>query len=133
MKIDFTQQLTNLAGKPLQIVEEMPPCPSCGFKSVIIDKDNKMTLKFAAIESLHSSFSDREEQNITGVDRERRGLLARRIYANPEEIDLTTEEISEIKKVIGKKYNPMIVAQAWKMLENRSEKTLQNKSKKKEG
>jgi len=43
--------------------------------------------------------------------------LATRIYANPEELDLTIEEIAKIKQLIGKGYGPLIVGQAWDMLE----------------
>ena len=75
------------------------------------------TLKFFACEVLQMSFQD--EQNLPAQDKCKRWLLATRIYANPEKIDLEAEDIAELKKLIGKAYGPLVVAQALAMLEGK--------------
>jgi hypothetical protein len=94
MKINFTAELKTLGGEPLQ-----PPT----------------TLKEVAVNILLTLLDD--ERNLPGEEKAKRSLLATRIYANPENIDLTVEELALIKKLIGKAYTPLIVGQAWQMLE----------------
>jgi hypothetical protein len=92
MKINFNQQLKNLRG------EDLP----------------NLTLKAVAIEALLAMYED--ERTLTGEEKAKRYLLATRIYAN-DELDLTVEEIAQVKQIIGRGYGPLIVGQAWDMLE----------------
>lgn len=71
-------------------------------------------LKDAAIEALLIP-----EDGQTGEEKAKRYLMATRIYANPENVDLTIEEIAKIKQVIGKCYGALVVGQAWEMLEGK--------------
>ena len=93
MKINFNQPIKNIQGEEI--------------------KD--LTLKIISVEALLATFSD--EQSLSGEEKAKRYVLATRIYANPEELDLTIEEIAKIKQLIGKGYGPLIVGQAWDMLE----------------
>ena len=93
MKINFNQPIKNIQGEEI--------------------KD--LTLKTVSVEALLATFSD--EQSLSGEEKAKRYVLATRIYANPEELDLTVEEIAKIKQLIGKGYGPLIVGQAWDMLE----------------
>ena len=93
MKINFNQPIKNIQGKEI--------------------KD--LTLKTVSVEALLATFSD--EQSLSGEEKAKRYVLATRIYANPEELGLTVEEIAKIKQLIGKGYGPLIVGQAWDMLE----------------
>ena len=93
MKINFNQPIKNIQGEEI--------------------KD--LTLKTVSVEALLANFSD--EQSLSGEKKAKRYVLATRIYANPEELDLTIEEIAKIKQLIGKGYGPLIVGQAWDMLE----------------
>lgn len=77
------------------------------------------TLKHFAIEALQFVWPD--ERDLDPNKKCARWLLATRIYANPSKIDLTVEEIAEIKKLIGKAYGPLVVGQAWEMLEGKSD------------
>ena len=97
MKIRFDETMKDLDGK------------------AIIGDGRDLTLKQIACNALSLIFND--EQNLSGEEKAKRGLLAMRIYANTE-IDLTVEEVALIKKLIGKAYGPLIVAQAWEILEN---------------
>ena len=94
MKINFTAELKTLGGESLQ-----PPT----------------TLKEVAVNALLAMLED--ERHISGEDKAKRWLLATRIYSNPEGVDLAVEEVALIKNLIGKAYLPLIVGQAWQMLE----------------
>ena len=97
MKISFVQELKELNGTPICIGEK------------------NLTLKDAACNVLSAAFND---EQISGEEKAKRGLLAFRIYAN-QEIDLTIEELGLIKKLIGKGYGSIVVAQAWLYLEGK--------------
>ena len=95
MKINFNQNLKKLDGTDLE----------------------NITLKSVTTEVLQLAFQD--EQGLSGEEKAKRWVLATRVYANPGNIDLTIEEVSLIKKLIGKAYGPLIVGQAWEMLEGK--------------
>jgi hypothetical protein len=76
------------------------------------------TLKWFTCEALQLTFQD--ERELDPIKKCARWVLATRIYANPTKIDLAIEEIAEIKKLIGKAYGPLVVGQAWQMLEGKS-------------
>ena len=98
MKINFNQPIKNIMGEEI--------------------KD--LTLKTVSVESLLATFDD--ERSLLGEEKAKRYVLATRIYANPEELDLTVEEISKIKQLIGKGYGPLVVGQAWEILEGKKER-----------
>lgn len=98
MKINFNQTIKQLGkDEPL-------------FKP---NSKEPFSLKDAAIEALLVP-----EENQAGEEKVKRYLIATRIYANPDGVDFTVEEIATIKKVIGKGYGPLIVGQTWELLEN---------------
>lgn len=97
MKIRFDETMKDLDGKAIK------------------GEGGELTLKSICCNALTVIFQD--EQGLSGEEKAKRGLLAMRIYANTE-IDLTVEEVALIKKLIGKAYGPLIVAQAWNMLES---------------
>ena len=99
MKINFNQQL-KILGRDEPLLKPNSTEPFC--------------LKDAAIEALLAFTT---EENQTGEEKAKRYVMATRVYANPEGPDFTLEELATIKKVIGKGYGPLIVGQAWEMLE----------------
>ena len=101
MKIDFTTPIQTLDGKPILNNPGNQPA----------------TLKTITTDALLASFED--EKNITGEEKLKRYLLATRIYANPQNIDLTVEETALIKKLIGKGFGPLIVGQAYEIIESK--------------
>ena len=98
MKIRFDETMKDLDGK------------------AIIGDGKDLTLKQVACNALNLMFQD--EQNLSGEEKAMRGLLAMRIYANPD-LDLTIDDVALIKKLIGKGYVPLIVAQVWDILEGK--------------
>lgn len=100
MKINFGAELKTLDGTNL---------PGPGGK-------DKTTLKDVVCGALLASFDD--ERNLPGEEKCKRYVLATRIYAS-DELDLKVEEISDIKKLIGKGFSVIVVGQAFEMLEGK--------------
>jgi len=59
------------------------------------------------------------EENVSGKDKAERYFLAQRVENSGKEFETTAEEISTIKDLIGKFYTPLIVGQAYEILENK--------------
>ncbi len=100
MKVPFNTILKQFDGTPIK---------RQGSEATLILRD-------VAVESLLTV--PRDEAQITGDEKAKRWFLASRVYANPA-IDLTVEDIALIKKMIGKAYGPLVVGQAWELLEGR--------------
>lgn len=59
------------------------------------------------------------EENVSGQKKADRYFLAQRVENSGDKADLKAEEISEIKELIGKFYAPIIVGQAYEILEGK--------------
>lgn len=100
-KIDFTTVLTDLDGKP------------------IADKDAPpVTLGDVTANALFASYRDEQP---SGQDKVKRWTLALRVH-KAQAAELTADEIKLIKDLIGKGYGPLIVGQAWQILDPASVK-----------
>ncbi len=97
MRIDFHQEIKTIDGKPI-------PGANGGEKTF---------LKEIAVNSLLATFDD--ERNLSGEEKAKRWVLAVKIQG--EAGDFTLEEAEQIKRLIGKGYPPLVVGQAWRMLE----------------
>ena len=96
------------------------------FGKVLVDFDgaaisakdkNEAVLRGVAVDALLAIYQD--EQNLSGEEKLKRYILAEKVYK--KEDDLTVEEIALLKKLIGKAYAPLIVGQAWKILEGKDD------------
>jgi hypothetical protein len=96
MTIDVTQQLKDLEGKPLK---------EAGKDVILRDIVNTALL---------ASFPD--ERNLPGKEKQRRYKLACRIMVQ-DKPDLELEDVTLVKRLVGEAYSPLIVGQAWDMLE----------------
>ena len=96
MKIDFTKKFTNFNGEVL--------------KDATSGKE--MSLGEVCIEAL---LAIDKNENIDGVERVRRYNLASEIYKNKD--TLAAEEVVLLKELIGKYYTPIIVGQAFPILD----------------
>ena len=115
MKINLKQNLVDLAGTSLQdnIVKRDE-------NGVVKDESGKPVMelvdvtlnKLAANALLHPAKDDK------GEDKARKYLLAVKCYAAGE-IDLTPEEIVEIKACISLAYPPIVVGQSWAILDQK--------------
>jgi len=116
MKINLNRVLTDLAGDSL--VDRVTEKDENG--KVVKDESGKPATKLvdvtlnrlAANALLHPVKDDQ------GEDKARKYLLAVKCYA-ADEIDLTAEEIVEIKGCISLAYPPIVVGQAWAILDQK--------------
>lgn len=98
-RIDFTQVLHGVDGKPLQ-TPEIKPVP--------------MTLGYVCVSALEAQLPD--DRGMPGVEKFNLDLLAREIYGKKSAV-LSVEEIAKIKDRVGKVWGPMIVGAAWPLLD----------------
>jgi hypothetical protein len=96
MKVDFDTVLRDLKG------------------TAIKDGDGEFTLGAASATALLSPYPD--EQNLDPKDKVRRYKLATKI-ADGGEVDLSIEEIADLKKLIGKAFPPLVVGRAYEILD----------------
>lgn len=77
-------------------------------------KEVPITFKDICVQALHGM---RKEENIDGVEKERRGALAKKIFDAKKEIEIEFEDdINRLKELIGKDGSPLIVHQAYQIL-----------------
>jgi len=80
-----------------------------------------LTLRKACGDAL--TIPTQKEQDVDSKTKALRGWLAMKIYNHPDPaIDLSVEDVALCKDLIGKRYNPLIVAQAWEVLDPASKK-----------
>lgn len=109
---DFSQPILDQEGKPA--CREAPPRDEKTGKFLDCPTEQIATLGWYARNALYASFPD--EQNLPGDDKSKRGALAQSLVGATE-VKLKVEDLALIKKLIGKAYGPLIVYQAWAMLE----------------
>jgi hypothetical protein len=101
MQVNFDQKLLNLDGT-----------------EVVNPNDKEPTLlRGIAVTALLAQFED--ERSLSGEDKLKRWELALKIKNGEDPIELSVEEISLVKKLIGKGFVVLVVGQAWKMLEGK--------------
>jgi len=100
MKVNFAQELKTLDGRSIKYADR-----------------GQMYLKDATLDALLATFQD--EQNLPGEEKAKRYVLATRIYSNPEKLELKAEEVALIKKQIGRLFGPLVVGQAFAMLDGK--------------
>jgi hypothetical protein len=91
--------------------------PILGFKGEAIrDGETDFTLGFVASSALLASFPD--ERDLDGKEKYKRYKLADKISsANGSGVDLSAEEITDLKKLIGKAFAPLVVGRAYDLLD----------------
>ena len=81
------------------------------------DKGEPVILRDVATNALLAVFQD--EQNLSGEEKLKRWELAVKIRRAVDPCEISVEEVSLVKKLIGKAYAPVISGQAWHMLEGK--------------
>ena len=98
MKIDFSKEFKTFGGETLKDAE-----------------GNVFTLKGVCATVL---LSQQQNEKATGEEKMKRYELARKIWDAPGGVcDIKAEEIALLKKLIGDAYLPLVVGQAYIMLE----------------
>lgn len=119
MRINVLQKLVDFEGRPIETAPQA--CAQCGQP---VGKREALTLRIVAINALLSVRPDRHrpgDQQLSGEEKMKRNDLAQRIYTESEP-DLSVQEMADIQLLINETYpSPLVVAQAWKMLECKKE------------
>lgn len=108
MKIDFSQVITQLDGSPVPKQKQSPE-----------DADVSLTLKDATVEALCAPMSG--DENVPADTRYKRAHLAMKIYDATEPLELSAEQVVEIKNAIGKRFAALVLMRAWDLIEGVSE------------
>lgn len=98
MKINFDTVILDLKGNPVPAGEDNKPT----------------TLGDISCIALQASFPD--EQSLEGKEKFNRFKLAVKL-SNGGEIDLSSEDVALIKKLIGKAFTNVVVGRAWEILD----------------
>ena len=114
MKINVTEQLTELDGTPMITGKQV--CQTCG---QVVSEKEPMTVRLAATRALTATF--RDEQSLPGEEKIVRFRLALKM-TDTDAPDLKAEEVVLVKKVVGKMYGPVIVGRMWSILDPPEEK-----------
>lgn len=108
-----------------------PTAGAVDFSQVIMNPDGTTpevkdgahvpTLKQICITALGSTYKDEVDaqgrETITPEEKYQRGKLADKIGHSSGDISLSPEDLTLLKKLIGKAYGPLIVAPSWSMLD----------------
>jgi len=73
------------------------------------------TVRGVCIEALLATYND--EAQLAGEEKLKRWELAVKIKNAVDPVEITVEETSLIKLLVGKAYSPLVVGQVWKILE----------------
>ena len=109
MKVNVTKVLRTLAGDELR--NPTVRCDKCGY----VLEGEPITLRSVCVEAL---LRPREQQRaaLSGEEKLKRYVLAQKVNVE-DELDLTAKEIVTLKDTIAEIYPPLVVGQAWQILE----------------
>jgi len=112
MELDLNYVFKDLNGS--KIVEPNRTEPDENGKEKVV-KGKELTLKIVCGNAL--TVPTANEKDLAVEKKLMRGDLAMTIYKEKGKVNLSAEEIVELKKVIGNFYGPLIIAQAFKVLD----------------
>lgn len=120
MKIDFNYKFKALDGT---IIPERPPEMEEVDGKQVEKKSPPFTLRTACVNVLIMRQADgaTKEKELSGEEKLKRYQFATKIYKSTGLLDLQAEEISLLKKLIGRVYPPITAGQAWMVLDPHTE------------
>ena len=98
LAIDFNQELKQLNGQSFTDAD---------------GKEQKTTLGQICEQALLASYPD--EKELSGAEKFQRWQLATKVKG--PDGNLSSEDLTKLKMLIGKAFPPLVVGQAWKMLD----------------
>jgi len=99
MKVNFSQAIKDFEGETVK--DEM---------------GKELSLSEICVKAILALF--KSEENISGEEKYKRYKLSDKIY-NKSEVELSAEEVAEVKKLVGKMYSPLVVGLVYDILEGR--------------
>lgn len=123
MEINPQIDIEDLAGEPIEETKVTTFCHKCNTEltinnigQIVAPTGKKVKLRNLCVNALSDNYKDAD-----GMERLRRGKLAEKIYTSKGKIDLESEDISLLKDLIGKKYDPVFVHRAYELLDPTSD------------
>jgi len=124
-KVKLKEKIKQLDGKPVKWrvpgspiipgIEELEKMSKVELIEIITSaKEKEVDLKMVCTTALLGSYGD---ERIDGYEKSERGGLAQEIYNAIQEIDLSSEQITLLKMVIGKAFGPLVVSKAYEILD----------------
>jgi len=128
MKIDVNYRFRTLDGEPMKeqgsnlTIEKLLFIKTWEEFEALrngLKKGKPFTLKAVATNVLLMTETDGtgRPKELKGEEKVERYVLAMKIYNSDGLVDLKVEEISLLKKLIGRAYGPLTVGQAWEVLD----------------
>jgi len=112
-KLTQPSQEQRIAVLEMQLKNHNIPLPQ-------IPATEDMTLREVCLAALQAQFED--EKNLNATEKVARYSLATDIFKAKDNIEFTAEEITLLKKLIGKGFTVLIVGQAYELLDPKTEK-----------
>ena len=81
--------------------------------------EDPITLKDVCKTSILNNYKDTRDYKMTGTDKEKAFAIYKALHDANDEVELKTEQITELKKAIGFSYTTIIVGQAFEMIEGK--------------
>lgn len=111
MQINFTVEMKNLNGHTLKERVSDPDDP----EKVVVDD---VTLKLISVNALLAV-----EEGMSGKEKAKRYALAMLVHqSDGDGLDLGIDDVALVKRLIGKNYSPLVVGQAWQILDPKKPK-----------
>jgi len=118
-KINFTQVFKSI--ETGEVIKDPPmifTCERCGRQNIMVETVQDLTLKLIAVRAL---LNIKEDDRTKAEEKYKRGKLAERIMESKDAVDLSAEEISMLKDLIGNSFAPQIVFKSFEMLDPKKE------------
>ena len=125
MEIIPSVEIEDLECRPIPLTKLASACPYCNGKlevdtqlrGIIENTGKNKTLKTVCVDAL--LFLTRGDEKLEGMEKQKRAQLAEKIYSakDKSKIHLNNEEVNELKKLIGKKEDPLTILRAYELLD----------------
>ena len=83
--------------------------------SILLDNEEEFSFRKAAVGALLGSGGN--DATLTGTKKAERYELALKVSTAEGAVEVTTQEVEEIKKVVGDTYAPIVVGQVFRILD----------------
>ena len=121
MVINPKIEIEDWAGEPLKESKVVTKCLKCGCDftvnkvgQITMETDKSVTLRTLIVNALSETYP---KEDIDGMEKQKRGKLADKIYSAKGKVELISDDITLIKKLIGKRYGVLHVTRAYELID----------------
>lgn len=121
LMIDVAMELQKRDGDVLrydQKIKDVGLCPVCSAKVAdMANSGEHMTLGSIVVNLLDSVSTTKDGLPLDGMEKRRRGLLADKIYGSDGPTELSVDDLSLLKQLVGDNCAPIVVKQLFPILD----------------